>query len=281
MDSSILAVIFILGSAVLHALWNALVKAGADRLSELLFVFGFGAVCGLMVAPFVPFPDAGAWPYIMVSALIHVGYMFFLAEAYRFGDLSRVYPLARGMVPLVVAGAAPVFAGETLGPYQFAGIALISIGIASLAFERRTLDDLRSVGLAIATGLIVGTLTTVDGVGVRQTESSLSYMAWLFMVDGPIMATVAYFARGRVFLVYLRARWRTMIGAGVVSTGSYGLAIAAFHLGALAPVAALRETSVIIAAAIGTLFMGEPFGRRRLIAATIVVAGTVVMNLRG
>ncbi|MBM3485688.1 MAG: EamA family transporter [Alphaproteobacteria bacterium] len=281
MDSPTLAVVFILGSAVLHALWNALVKAGGDRLSELIFVFGFGALSGLVVAPFVPFPDAGAWPFIVASALIHVGYMFFLAEAYRFGDLSRVYPLARGMVPLVVAGAAPAFAGETLGPFQFAGIALISIGIASLAFERRTFDDPRSVGLAIATGLIVGTLTLNDGIGVRQTEDALSYMAWVFMIDGPIMATVAWLARGRLFLVYLRSRWRVMIGAGVVSTASYGLAIAAFKLGALAPVAALRETSVIIAALIGTLFMGEPFGRRRLIAATIVVAGTVVMNLRG
>jgi drug/metabolite transporter (DMT)-like permease len=270
-------VALVLLAAVLHAGWNAVVKTGADRVLTMALVIGVGAAGAALALPFVPPPAPASWGFLLLSGLVHIGYFAFLLEAYRFGDLSRVYPIARGAAPLLVALGAAVFAGERLGAAQLGAVALVAGAIASLALERGGLrgDGRRSLLLALATAVIIATYTIVDGLGVRRADGPLGYILWLFVLDAVPLLAYAALTRGARVGAYLRAHWPASLVAGVMCGGAYGLAIWALSLGAMAHVSALRETSVLFAALIGGRLLGEPFGRRRLAAAFAVVAGIV------
>ncbi len=270
----------VLLAAVLHATWNALVKIGGDRLIVLASVNTVAAIAGLFMIPLAPAPNPESWPYLALSVAVHSGYYFFLLKAYQSGDFSHVYPLARGCAPLMVLLGGAWVAGEYLPPMAITGIGIASIGIASLAFDggapwRR---DPRPLLYAVATGVTIASYTVVDGVGVRLSGSPLGYIGWLFAIDGLPIALVALHLRRGLVRPYLRNEWPHCVGAGLASIGAYGLVIYAMNSGALAAVSALRETSVIIAAAIGTFALGERFGRRRIILAAIVTAGIVLMH---
>ncbi|MDH3379160.1 MAG: DMT family transporter [Gammaproteobacteria bacterium] len=270
----------VLLAAILHATWNALVKIGGDRLIVLASVNAVAAIAGLLMIPLAAAPNPESWPYLALSVAFHSAYYFFLLKAYESGDFSHVYPLARGSAPLMVLLGSAWFAGEYLPPIAIAGIGIASIGIASLAFDggppwRR---DPRPLLFAVATGVSIASYTVVDGVGVRHSDSPFGYIGWLFAIDGLPITLVALHLRRRLIRSYLHNEWRHCIGAGIASIGAYGLVIYAMNSGAIAAVSALRETSVIIAAAIGTFALGERFGRRRIILATIVTTGILLMH---
>lgn len=271
----------VLIAALLHATWNALVKMGGDRLLVLASVNFIGALVGGAVALFVTPPDKASWFYLFLSTVLHNAYYFFLLQSYRVGDLSQVYPLARGTAPLLVLAAGALLAGEQLPAAAIVGIVLACLGIASLTFESGApwRNDGRPVLLALTTGFWIASYTIVDGMGVRLSHSPLGYIGWLFLIDGwPIALAALYHRRGRV-RVYLRSEWKHCVGGGLASVGAYGLVIFAMNTGAMAAVSALRETSVIIATAIGTLVLRERFGWRRILAAFTVTVGVLVMNL--
>lgn len=268
-------------AALLHASWNALVKSDPDRLSSFGVLMATGGVVGLLALPFVEAPGPATWPYLAVSVAIHNLYYFLLLEAYRFGDLSHVYPIARGLGPLLVAALSALLVGEELGPAGLAGLLLVSGGILALGLPSRTSGaaPLAPTLYALATGCSIACYTVVDGLGARLADSTLGYVAWLAVLDAPWVLTVAAIRRGGRFWPHARSHaWRGAVG-GVIAVVGYGIAVWALSLGAMAHVAALRETSVLFASAIGTLWLGESFGRRRAAAAACVAAGLVVMNL--
>jgi len=275
--------LLVLLAALVHATWNALVKAGRDPLLLIATVSGVSCLLSAMLLPFVPAPARAAWPYIAAGVLAHNGFKIFLILAYRAGDLSKVYPLARGSAPLVVAAFAGVVAGEVLSGAELAGVALISAGLASLTLEPRRAGraDALAVGFALATGLFIGAYTLVDGVGVRLSDSFLGYTAWLFFFDGIPMMVLAVTLRGRQLPRFFRGEGRTAVVAGCLSLFGYFIVVWALQQGAMAPVAALRETGVIFAAVIGRVALKEPFGWRRILAAALVAAGVAVLNLGG
>ena len=272
--------LFVLLAAFMHAVWNTFVKSSRDRLVELTLV---NVVSGLIAAcalPWVGIPDAASWGYILASIVIHTGYYVFLVNAYRVGDLSHVYPLARGMSPLLVALFSGVVAGEVLNGGQLAAITLISVSVASLALIGRWQqpEHLKPALFAIGTGCTIAGYTLVDGTGVRLSGNTLAYIAWLFALDClPLLAITLVLRRSAIGQT-LRGQWRTGVLGGMLALSAYGLVIWALSLGAMAPIAALRETSVIIAALIGALFLGEPFGRRRVLAATGVAIGVIMLS---
>lgn len=270
----------VLLAALMPAGWNALVKAGEDRVLTMAAVTGVGAIAAALALPLVPAPAPASWPFLALSGLLHVGYFFFLLQAYRVGDLSHVYPLARGMAPLLVALGASVFAGEPMRAREVGGLLLLAAAIGSFAFEgawsgRR---DRRPVLFAMGTAVVISAYTLVDGLGVRRSGSPLGYILWLLVVDGVPLMLYAVATRRERIGAYLRAYWGRCLAGGVMCAAAYGLVIWALGLGAMAYVSALRETSVIFAAAIGSLILREPFGRRRVVAATLVVAGIIVMH---
>jgi drug/metabolite transporter (DMT)-like permease len=268
-------------TAAMHAAWNLFVKGDVDRLSALTAMMAGG---GLLFAPvifFVPPPDPASWPFIALSIATHVGYYVFLLAAYRHGDLSLVYPIARGCAPLLVAVGGFWVAGEALNLWQSAGVALLSAGIASLALERGWPlgKDGHPALFALITACFIAGYSLTDGLGVRHSGSPLGYIAWLFLLEAIPLLGFCLLLRRQAFFAYLRARWPRALAGAVLSSGGYGIAIWAMSVATMASIVSLRETSVLFGAAFGALFLGERFGWRRILAAVAVVGGNLLLHL--
>ena len=238
------------------------------------------AIC-VAALPFVPLPNPAAWPMIIGSTAIHTFYYFSLARAYKSGDLSQVYPLFRGLAPVLVALAAMPLAGEYLSVGGMVGVLIISAGIMSLAFSRNVATRISGQALfwGLTTSVLIALYTVTDGLGVRAAGSPISYIVWLFAVESIPVVSIILLTRRHAWFGYMRSNTKQVLMGGVATTAAYGLVIYAMSLGAMAVVSSLRETSVIFATLIGTFILKEPFGMTRFRAACIVVAGVVVMRL--
>jgi drug/metabolite transporter (DMT)-like permease len=281
MTSPLAVVLLVLLAALLHACWNALVKIGGDRLMSTAMV---ALLSGVVVLPFLPFvapPAMASWPFIFGSVVVHFGYYYGLSRMYETGDFSLVYPLARGLSPLLVAIAAAAVGGEALSPIQLAGVTLVSLGIVSLMFGRGWPrgDHGTAVLFAGFTCLTIASYSLIDGFGVRRAQSSMGYITWLFAIDSVPFVVFAWTRRRKLLAPYIRRHWPVGLGGACMSALAYGIVIWAMGHSALAGVVSLRETSVIFAAAIGALFMGESFGRWRILAAVTVAAGNLLIHL--
>ena len=274
-----IAVILILSAAVMHAVWNAFVKMDGDRLMTMAVVISTTGLLAPLLLLIGPPPALESWPYIVLSVLLNNAYFLFLIEAYRFGDLSQVYPIARGSAPLLVAVGAALFANEQLSVVELAGVLIISAGTISLIWGSglRVGAEKRSITFALLTGLMIASYTIIDGIGVRLSGNPASYIGWLFILSPLPIASIAIIRRRGNALVYIRNNWKLAVLAGGLNLGSYGLSIWALSLAAMAHVSAMRETSVIIAALIGTQLLGESFGKRRIFAAMVVATGVILI----
>ncbi len=280
MKLDLIVVVLVLCSALLHATWNAIVKSDNDRLVSMGLVMVAGAAIGLLAVPFVPLPAPESWKWLLLSIAIHNFYYFFLLSAYAHGDLSHVYPIARGSGPLLVAIFSGVLVGEHLTGGESLGVLFVSFGIASLALARGWPrgEEWRPTLYALATGVTIAAYTVADGLGVRSAGNALSYIAWLNLLEGPWVMLFAIWLRGPKIMHHLRQYWWRGVGGGIVATIGYGLAIWALSVGGMAHVAALRETSVLFGALIGTIILHESFGMRRMLAAVLVVTGLLLMH---
>ena len=274
------ALALVLMSAFLHACWNALIKTSGDRLVLLAGVIAVSSVYGIVTLPFVGWPGWDAVPWLAGSVLVHVFYYWCLLSAYRVGDLSQVYPVARGAAPLITALIAWILLDETLRTVQFAGVALVSLGVLVIAVIRSGgIQHFTAIGWALAVSVCIACYSTVDAAGIRAANSGLSYIAWLLVVDSIPLVAFTVIRRRKALLPVLRSSWKAVIGGGLISGLSYGAAVWVFQYGATAGVVALRETSVVFAALIGVFFLGERFGPRRIAAAIMVAAGVMVISI--
>ncbi len=281
MELSFGVTLAVLGAGFLHASWNALLKssAGGDALLDTTAVAAGSSLWGLMFVGLVPFPSIAAWPYIAASTAIHVGYYVTLSQAYRSGDLSFAYPLMRGTAPLLVTILGTIVLRELPTPQMAAGIALISLGIVSIAFVQRRAHSRAAAGWAFANACIIALYTLVDGAGARASGNAISYVTWLCFLEGIPFVVWVMVRRGRPALVYLRGNMRIGLIGGGFSFVAYGIVLWAMTRAPIAAVAALRETSVLFAAMLGSLWLKEGFGWRRLAGAASVVAGIAALKL--
>jgi len=271
----------VLTAALLHASWNALVKAGGDRFAVLALTIGLPVFALVPLAFLVPPPAPPSWPFIAASGAIHWLYFACLLGAYRHGDLSQVYPIARGTAPLLVALGGWLAAGERLNALELAGIAILSVGLLSLAWRggaRRGAAETSAMLLALATSLAIGSYSLVDGMGARAAGSVAGYIVWDFLaIDLPFFLFALWRGRGHWRAAFGPSLKAGLVGA-VISSAAYGIVIWAMSLAPMAHVVALRETSVVMAALIGALLLREPFGRRRVVAACVVAAGAGLLQ---
>ena len=281
MDLPILFVV--LAAATLHASWNALVKVGEDRLVVIVLLTLTASAVALPAALWTGPPAPASWPYLGLSVLIHTAYFAMLVPMYRLGDLSQVYPLARGSAPLIVVALAAAVGGEALGPLGVMAVIVISLGILTLALGGPGLSGggWRPILVALATALTIGAYTIADGLGGRAADGVTSYIAWLFLLMGPPQLVLAMVLRGPGLVDGLRRAWRPGTLSGVIAMASYAAVIWAMSLAPIAYVSALRETSVVIAAIIGARLLREPFAGARLAAAAMVVAGAALLQIAG
>ena len=272
----------VLVAALMHASWNAVVKSDTDRLASFGLVMLAGCFVGAAMLPFVSTPSRESWPYLAGSVAIHNFYYYFLLRAYAHGDLSLVYPIARGLGPTLVAIMSGTLVGEFLNFRESVGVVLVSFGIAGLAFARGipNTGERRAIGLAVCTGFTIAGYTVVDGLGARASGDAIGYIAWLNILEGPWVFLVAMWKRGPALYTYMRKFWWRGTAGGTVAAVGYGIAIWASSLGSIAHVSALRETSVLFASLMGTFLLHEPFGRWRILAAVVLVGGLLAMNFR-
>jgi drug/metabolite transporter (DMT)-like permease len=273
-----LAVIF---AGVLHATWNALAKGASDRYAGFALIGIAQAGAGLLMVVFSAAPARAAWPWIAASVTLHVVYTALLARSYELGDFNQVYPLARGTGPLIVAFVAATALGEHLSVTQLAGVCAVCGGLGALALaggvSRRQTN---AIGAALLTGVSIAGYTLVDGVGVRHAGTATGYSGWLFLLMGPLVVAWVYLARGAAVWHGVAAQWRLGLPGGLISVVGYGIVVWAQTRGALAAVAALRETGVITGAIIGAVFFRERMGLPRFAAAGVVVLGVALINVR-
>jgi len=271
----------VLAAAIVHATWNAMAHGIKDQLVAFGLIGVGSVVVSLPLIAVAPVPRAASWPYLLASVAIHVFYNLLLMRAFSNGDFGQVYPLARGTSPMVVTGLAAVFAAERPTAGQLAGVLVISAGLGTLVLAgRRTSPPSRTALLAaFGTGLTIAAYTTVDGLGVRLSASPAGYIGWLMLLESLCVPAWALARRRRALLELPRGVALSGLVAGALAVLAYGLVLWAQTRGALAPIAALRETSVIFGALIATVAFREPFGRTRIIAATLVAAGIVILNL--
>lgn len=269
--------LLVLLAALTHATWNALAKYVGDQTLAFGLINATVGVLGLATLVVVGLPGRSALPFLLGSMVVHVGYNLFLLNSYRFGDLSEVYPVARGIAPILVSIGALVALGEGLSSSELLGIAVIAIAIGSLARPK----DRRALALSLATGVTIAAYSLLDGVGVRHTHDALSYAGALFLLEGTTIAGGLVVWRGRRPRTGTARPTRVLLGvlAGALSFVAYALVLFSQQRAPLALVSALRETSVIMAAALGALALKESFGRRRIIAAGLVVVGVTLLVL--
>jgi drug/metabolite transporter (DMT)-like permease len=271
------AVAAALAAAVMHAAWNAGLKAGKDRLLDAALLFAVAGAIGLVVALTAPPINPKAWLWIGLTAAIHLPYVYFLARAYELGELSHVYTIARGLPPMLITGLAAATIGEIPTPLAVVGIVLISIGILTVGLSRGA--HLRGTVIAAAVAVTIALYSVSDGIGVRVSGSALAYNGWVFLAVGLATTAMALILRPGRIVAYAQDRWRRAVIGGALSFVSYGLVLWAMTFAPIAGVSAFRETSVVFAALIGMTFFGEAAGKRRIAGAVIVAIGAVVLKM--
>ncbi len=263
-----------------HALWNALIKAEKDqRLTAIIMLSLCSAVPALPLIAVLPFPSASVWFWLALSTAVHTLYKYLLIASYARADYGHVYPIARGGAPMLAAFAAFVWLGEAPSVLAWGAIALIVLGIVSLAPLR---DAGAGHALALLTACSIASYTVIDAAGVRHAQTALVYVSWLAVCDGLSMTLTAA-ALGKFSLAPAHtplrqlALWRRGLMSGGLAVGGYFLVLWALLAAPVGAVSALRETSVIFAALISTLILREGQGRRKILAAVLACSGIILL----
>lgn len=273
------ALALVLFAALLHASWNAMVRGTRDRAMVLAGIAATHMMVGAVFLMIAPSPAPESWPWLLTSAVVHYVYYWLLFRAYREGDLSQVYPISRGMSPALVTLGAFVLVGERLPLVGIAGVALVSLGIALLAFSSRGRGR-APLWFAVALGVMISTYSVADGIGIRLSDSLLGYMGWLFLSEAliPLFVLSRRLRAGQSLA--LPSLGLGLVG-GLFSVGAYAIALYVMTIAPIGAVSAVRESSVIIAALIGVVAFGERPVGLRIAASVLVVAGILALSSTG
>jgi drug/metabolite transporter (DMT)-like permease len=270
----------VLFAAALHATWNALVKSAPDKLISMTAVVLGHAPFALLALPFVSLPDIASVPYILAGAALHVGYQLFLFWAYRQGDLTQVYPIARGTAPLIVAGFSVMVFRETLSTLQVIAITTIGCGIMSLVLVRGSqgLHNPKGAALALVTGCFVASYSMVDGYGARAAGTAVGFYAWETILNAVAFAGIVAAMSPGVLGRTIRNHKKVMAIGGGASFAAYALVVWAFTQAPIAVVTALRETSIVFALLIGVFFLKERLSLVKLVSAMLTMLGALMLR---
>lgn len=281
--AAVLGVVLLAG--LLHASWNAVAHYIPDRRAGLALIAAAYTVVAAPLTLLCGFPPAAAWPWIVASGVVHVGYGFCLLRSYRLGDFGQTYPLARAVAPLLVVGVGVLALQQQLSPRGWLGLALLCGGILLVALSGRAGGDAsgRAATLAaLATGIMIATYTLIDGVGVQYVEHAADYVIWMFALQGPLtLVALTMIRTPRRLVADCRPYLRMGVASGVVSLLAYGAVIWAQSqaAGNTGVIAATREIGIVFAAFIGRIAFRERLGVRRATGAAGALAGILTLNL--
>lgn len=272
--------IAVLSAALLHAGWNAVIKTGGDKQAGMFLLTLGHAAIGAVVVSFRPLPAAEVWPWIIASGAIHMAYQLFLGFAYQHGDLSRVYPIARGSAPLMVTLVGLFVLSDTVSGREYAGIFILGLGILAMAHGVFSSGESRRlVPYALGSATATAGYSLVDGMGARLSGDPVTYVGWLLILSAVFYTPVILVLRGPG-LVRIKPRgWVMGLVAAAASYTAYAIVVWAMTKAPIALVTALRETSVMFAVLLGWLLFGERMNRGKAVAAALIVAGAVLTRI--
>lgn len=270
----------VLFAAFLHALWNALIKVSVSNVTGMLIMTLAQGGLGLLIALSRAWPTGEVMLWLLASGVFHAAYKLFLAFAYEQGDLSRVYPIARGAAPMVVMVISALFLTDVIALVEYAGILILGSGIVVMARGAFVNGESRRlVPLALGSALMTAGYSLVDGLGARVSGDAVMYVGWLFALDALLFAPICLALRGRGVLIARRRDWILGCLAAAASYGAYAIAVWAMTQAPIALVAALRETSILFAVLIGWLVFGDRMDRGKAMAAGLIIAGVMLTRL--
>ncbi len=270
----------VLGAALLHASWNALIKQGGNKLTGMLILTLVQGGMGALIAVTRAMPTAEVWLWLVVSGVAHAAYKLFLSYAYEQGDLSRVYPIARGAAPMMVAIFGVFYLNDTLRPIEYMGI--IGIGFGILLMARGVFssgESRRLLPFALGSAVATASYSIIDGLGARVAGDAVMFVAWMFVFDALIFTSGALFLRGRTIFKATGRQWLVGSVAALASYGAYAVAVWAMTQAPIALVTSIRETSILFAILIGWLVFDEKMHKGKIIAALLIVAGVILTRI--
>ena len=282
-----------LAAAVLHVVWNTLVKVSKDGYLATVLIAGGGAVMCAIALPFLPGMNGAAWINVVGSVVMQSIYYPLVAAAYRAGDMSQTYPLMRGTAPLLVAIVSAPLLGEELTGAEWFGVALICCGIWGIGLGPvlgRSTKNRRPVAgrgfhvpkatvLALVNAAVIATYTLIDGAGARASGEPVTYTAWIFLFTALPMVTWTLIRRPRALGHALRQQWWIALVGGLGNVGAYGLVLWAMTKAPVAAVAALRETSILFATVVAIVILKEKADKYRIGATLVIATGAIVLRL--
>jgi len=271
--------LLILCAALLHAIWNSLVKTAASSFLQIALLQVFGGIIAFLFIPGGWLPAPEAYNYLILSIVIHFAYYLLLSSSYRFGELSLVYPIARGSGPAIVAFVSPFVSGEHMSSVAIFGLGLLCSGIVLTGLARGNLPGQRqAIVFALLTGLTIAAYTVVDGLGARAAGDALQFIRSLYLGEALSCLLAALLVDRTGAVLYAKKYWRVGIFNACIASLAYGIVIWAMMSRPMAYVAALRETSVVFAVLIGVLILKESFGRSRICASLLVLLGALLLH---
>ena len=268
----------VLVAAVLHASWNAIVKAGKNTVLTMVLVTASAALWAVVLLPVLPSPSPESWPYIALSAALQIVYFALVARIYRIADMSQTYPIMRGAAPLIVALAGTLFLDEALSSPAWLGVCIICSGILIMLWSGGQ-KSREGLILALLNALVISGYTLVDGIGVRLSAASASYTLWIFLITGVAITCWATLTQWSQTRHYLRLNWHLGAVGGLGTLVSYGLALYAMTQAPVAVVAALRETSILFSAVISWLILKEHITVVRCVSVCVIAIGAITLRL--
>ncbi len=270
--------LMMIASGAAHAVVNAILKAGRDKMSSRALIDGFSALIVLPFVVFLPLPH-GAWGWLAASWATHLVYLVCLIKAFEWADMTVAYPIARGVAPALAAVVAVLIFSEPVSWITAAGIGCVSLGVMVVGLGRQV--DRRALGWAVATGVSIAGYTVIDAQGVRAAPSALSYIAWIYLTLGGGIGLLFALWRGPRFLLAARSEWKAGLAAGALSIVTYGLALGAYRIGDTPRLAALRETSILFAVGIAVIFLRERMTGGRIAGTVAIAAGAALLLAAG
>lgn len=267
-------------AAVLHATWNALAKGATDKHLSMAGVIIGHLPYAVVALFFVPIPDFACWPYLLGSLVLHFGYQVFLLNSYKIGDLTQVYPVARGIAPLIVAAVSVTFLSVSLGWMEIAAIILIGTGLLSLGLVRGQSGarNPKAAMLAAVTGCFIAGYSLVDGLGARVAGTGVGFYSWSAIGNAMVFAVFLRINKpGTISRLATEGRFVFVVG-GLASYCAYALVVWGFMQAPIALVTALRETSIIFALFIGVFFMKERLDLMKVLATFATIIGAVLLR---
>ena len=272
------AVIF---ASMFHATWNGMVKKHSNKVTALSAIILGHVPISIIAVIFLPMPSFDSLPYIIVSAFIHQGYNWFLLKSYSVGDLTKVYPIARGFGPIIATIISIFFLGLIISKASILSISLVCAGILIISlFGYKTINNLNIIKYSLITGFFIGLYTVIDGYGARVSLSAISYMSWGFILSAmlfPILLKINKY--DNIFRNIINDGKAIFWIGGSISYLVYGVVIWGFTKAPIPMVSALRESSIVFVIFIGIFFLDEKINLAKIISIILIFFGVIGLKI--